>query len=283
MTTSSPPLSLTQVWKATLSELQLQMTRATFDTWLRNATFLRADDTTIVISLQSDRAVDWVENRLKDTISRTINAITGKEWNLAFEIAEAAAPPSSPTPEYPDTSEDQVQAQPRAGQAHITLFEVDPTRGFISVPHYALRFWRPLLGLVPFTLWEVLRSYGYFVSQGKGEWPTIEMIADTLGQGSRATILGRAASGDRPAQDGAVQVLTSNRLITHWVRGDGRQTVHYFRVLDSLPVLAPVQVAQLSPRKQKEHDEFLKYFKGFNLEAWASIKAQTLIGNNWWE
>ena len=265
-------------WKATLGELELQMTKATYGTWLHGTRVVRADDTTIVIGVKSSYAVDWMENRLKDTILRTLNAITDRTWQLEFAVVDEAAAPRKveEVPDPPDTA-------PKAGQAHITLFEVDPTRGYIPVPHYASRFWRPYLGLVPFTLWEVLRSYGYFVSQGKVEWPTIEMIADTLGQGSRSTILGRAASGDRPEQDGAIKVLIQHRLITHWTRGEDRQTVHYFRVLDSLPVLAPTQVRQLSPRKQKEHEEFLKLFKGFNYDVWANIKGETLINEGWWE
>ncbi|MCK4832217.1 MAG: chromosomal replication initiator protein DnaA, partial [Anaerolineales bacterium] len=42
-----------EAWEATLGELQLQMTRATFDTWLKDARFLAREDDLFFISVPS--------------------------------------------------------------------------------------------------------------------------------------------------------------------------------------------------------------------------------------
>ena len=73
-------------WKATLGELELQMTRATFNTWLKDAQLMRSEDSHFVIGVRNDYARDWLENRLQDTILRTLNAITGSKNQISFEV-----------------------------------------------------------------------------------------------------------------------------------------------------------------------------------------------------
>ena len=74
-------------WKTTLGELELQMTKATFNTWLRDAQLLQFDQNEYVIGVRNDYAKDWLENRLSDTILRTLNAVVGKEVNLRFQVS----------------------------------------------------------------------------------------------------------------------------------------------------------------------------------------------------
>lgn len=204
-------------------------------------------------------------------------------YQLAQEVA--ASRPKSPPPPPPVTTSAPPPPPPPAvdtsGQVQVGLVSLDPTRGYIPLPHYGIRFWQPLIGLQAFSLWQVLRSYGHFVKQGKMEWPTIELLVDTLGQGSRHTILGRNASGNRPEQVGLVDELIKARLVRHWVTGEGRAVTHNFDVLDELPLLAPAQVRLLPPRKQQEHQTFLQYFKAFSYESWACISAATCIPE-WW-
>ena len=60
------------VWSAALGELQLQMTQATFDTWLRGARFLKFEDGAFVVGVKNGYAKDWLEHRLLPTIKRTL-------------------------------------------------------------------------------------------------------------------------------------------------------------------------------------------------------------------
>ena len=73
-------------WKATLGELELQMTRATFNTWLKDAQLIRAEGSSFTIGVRNDYARDWLENRLQETILRTLNAITGDKNKISFEV-----------------------------------------------------------------------------------------------------------------------------------------------------------------------------------------------------
>jgi len=74
------------VWSATLGELQLQMTQATFDTWLRDSRLLKYEDGTFVVGVQSGYAKDWLEHRLLATIKRTLARQTGKTVEVKFIV-----------------------------------------------------------------------------------------------------------------------------------------------------------------------------------------------------
>ena len=71
-------------WQATLDELSLQMTRATFNAWLRDATFLRRDGDTFVIGVRNQAAKEWLENRMQGVVERTLGTVVGKEMAVQF-------------------------------------------------------------------------------------------------------------------------------------------------------------------------------------------------------
>ena len=73
-------------WTATLGELELQMTRATFNTWLKDARLLAHEKGEFVIGVRNDYAKDWLDNRLKGTINRTLSSIIGEQISARFVV-----------------------------------------------------------------------------------------------------------------------------------------------------------------------------------------------------
>jgi chromosomal replication initiator protein len=73
-------------WKATLGELELQMTKATFNTWLKDARLLACEENEFVIGVRNDYAKDWLENRLRDTIVRTLSSIVTTPVTIRFVV-----------------------------------------------------------------------------------------------------------------------------------------------------------------------------------------------------
>ncbi len=85
-----------QVWQAALGELQLQMTKATFDTWFKTSRVVAYEDGTFVIGVSSAYAKDWLENRLSGTIKRTLNGIVGRSVEVKYVVwAQEEAPPQA--------------------------------------------------------------------------------------------------------------------------------------------------------------------------------------------
>jgi len=74
-------------WKATLGELELQMTKATFSTWLKDTCLLRHKENLYVIGVRNAYAKDWLENRLCDTILRTLSSIVDSPVKIQFVVA----------------------------------------------------------------------------------------------------------------------------------------------------------------------------------------------------
>ena len=73
-------------WQATLGELQLQLTKATFDTWVKNTHVLSCEDGTFLIGVHNGYAKDWLENRLLTTIKRTLIGIVGHTVDVKFIV-----------------------------------------------------------------------------------------------------------------------------------------------------------------------------------------------------
>jgi hypothetical protein len=73
-----------RLWTRSLEELKLQMTRATFDTWLRGSQVIEANDECLTIAVQHARAVDWLQNRLLPVIERTVARHADGEMKITF-------------------------------------------------------------------------------------------------------------------------------------------------------------------------------------------------------
>ncbi len=94
-----------QAWQATIGQLQMEMPKATFDTWVRDARFLSFDggngstqlvatgrntvspvgsEGTFTIGLENAYARDWVESRLTSTISRILVGILNQQVKIDF-------------------------------------------------------------------------------------------------------------------------------------------------------------------------------------------------------
>ena len=81
-----PVIKAEQIWQAALGELQLQMTKATFDTWVKNTTLMSFEDGTFLVGVHSGFAKDWLENRLLTIIKRTLVGIVGHAVEVKFTV-----------------------------------------------------------------------------------------------------------------------------------------------------------------------------------------------------
>jgi chromosomal replication initiator protein len=75
-----------QAWRATLGELELQLTRATFDTWLKNTYVVGFEDNTFLIGVYNGYAKDWLENRLLTAIKRTLTSMLSCSVDVRFVV-----------------------------------------------------------------------------------------------------------------------------------------------------------------------------------------------------
>ena len=105
-----------KLWLAALGELQLQMTRATYDTWLRGSRVVAYDDNTYTIFVRHSYAVDWLQNRLLPVIRRTLRRHAGPDADATFTSSPPS--PSEDLVLVPETIPETVvsRAGPRASR-----------------------------------------------------------------------------------------------------------------------------------------------------------------------
>src|SRR5690606_41044482 len=75
-----------QAWQATLGQLQLQLNRATFDTWLKGSELLAYDDGSFTIRVRHAYAKDWLDKHLRHLINQTLSTIFGQPSQGNFVV-----------------------------------------------------------------------------------------------------------------------------------------------------------------------------------------------------
>lgn len=92
--TPSSALSPAAAWKATLSQLEHQMAKATFNQWLRRSRFVAANESHFVVQVESANAVVWLTERLGESITSTLSFMFGGPATVEFitegDVAAAA-------------------------------------------------------------------------------------------------------------------------------------------------------------------------------------------------
>lgn len=73
-------------WQATLGQLELQLNRATFDTWLKGSEVLAYEDGEFVIRVRHAYAKDWLEKHLNDQIIKTLGGILGRSVTVNYVV-----------------------------------------------------------------------------------------------------------------------------------------------------------------------------------------------------
>jgi len=268
----------TNIWQHTLEQLKLQMTQATFDTWLANTT-AELTGNTLTITLQNDYAKDWLENQLLHTIQRTTTRVAGHPLQIAFTVKRhPATGPGSGVPPSPEP--EAGSSIPPNHRFGIEIVEFDPTTaGWVMTSNYAWQFWQPLLGAIPFNLWNTLRSFpaAYHHNGHALQWPTVQTLADICANGNRHKILGRAARPGRKRTVGALETLEKERIVWTRTYGTGdRDVQYYFRVLSRLPLLTPTQVGRLTKRLQERHQRQMARCQ-LDYEEWKQLTLPSLL------
>ena len=114
-----------QVWRATLGELQVSLSPANYETWLKDTALISVDDTRFRVAVPNGFAKDWLETRYRSLISQTLARIVGYSVQVEFfvgpgdpatEVAagdDTAAGAAGPAP--------QAAAQPHAPSPQVRL------------------------------------------------------------------------------------------------------------------------------------------------------------------
>ncbi len=90
-----------QAWQSVLGQLQMEMPRASFDTWVRDTRLIAYEDGVMTIGVRNAYARDWLENRLMSTVTRLLAGTMNCPVEVRFIVANGHDPieADDPAPE----------------------------------------------------------------------------------------------------------------------------------------------------------------------------------------
>lgn len=81
-------------WNAAFHQLEMQLDRGSFETWLRGAELVEVQDSTFVIGVRNMYARDMLEHRLYRNVRRVLSDVYGKSVELRFQVSKTAEKPA---------------------------------------------------------------------------------------------------------------------------------------------------------------------------------------------
>jgi chromosomal replication initiator protein len=104
-----------QAWQSAVGQLQMEMPKASFDTWVRDTQVSAYADGLFTIAVRNAYARDWLESRLSSTVNRLLMGMMNRAVEVAFVVppddrAENMPEPSGTFPADVSTGEQQVSA-----------------------------------------------------------------------------------------------------------------------------------------------------------------------------
>ena len=81
-----------KIWLAALGQLQLEIPRPNYETWLKPTIPSSLENDTLIIATPSPFAAEMLEKRLSGTIHRTVSRVAGRELTVEFTVQGSASP-----------------------------------------------------------------------------------------------------------------------------------------------------------------------------------------------
>lgn len=111
-----------QAWQAVLGQLQMEMPRSSFETWVRDTSVLRCEGEVLTIGVRNAYARDWLENRLQSAAAELLAGQLNQSVQLRFVVASASeAEPQAESAQENSLSGDEFGAEQPVRARNATL------------------------------------------------------------------------------------------------------------------------------------------------------------------
>jgi len=80
-----------QAWQAVLGQLQLEMPKASFETWVRDTHVMSYEEGVMTIGVRNAYARDWLESRLLSTVARLLAGMMDRAVDVRFVVNNGQA------------------------------------------------------------------------------------------------------------------------------------------------------------------------------------------------
>lgn len=79
---------LQQVWSSVLTQLQMDMPRASYETWVLGTQALGLENDVLLVSTRNAYARDWLESRLTSTVQRLLVGVLNRSVSVKFVVGD---------------------------------------------------------------------------------------------------------------------------------------------------------------------------------------------------
>lgn len=79
-------------WQAAQGQLQMDMAKASYDTWVKDAEFISYEDGVFIIGVQNAYARDWLDGRLKSTLATILKGSMNRSIDVRFIVWQDPLP-----------------------------------------------------------------------------------------------------------------------------------------------------------------------------------------------
>jgi hypothetical protein len=79
-----------QAWQSVKGQLQMEMPRASFETWARDTEALSLEDGVMTIAARNAYTCDWLESRLTSTVQQLLIGILNQSVSVQFVVRDSA-------------------------------------------------------------------------------------------------------------------------------------------------------------------------------------------------
>lgn len=91
-----------QAWAAALGQLQTEMSKASYDTWVRSTQLLSHDGASFTIGVPNAFARDWLDTRLTATVAELLTKLIGEPQTVQFVVWHRDYQTTTPAATEPD-------------------------------------------------------------------------------------------------------------------------------------------------------------------------------------
>ena len=85
-------MDLDQIWQSTLGEMEVQLSKAHFVTWMKNSRLIDKKDGTLYVALPNNFAKEWVESKYQKNLLGILRNLDGSVKKIEFVIGNKMIP-----------------------------------------------------------------------------------------------------------------------------------------------------------------------------------------------
>ena len=237
--------STREIWKAVLGELQLQLPRPTFETWLKHTAGVSYDEHQFVVEAPTPFAVAWLERRMYNAIQKTVEKVTDLPLDVLFRVSQGHETENAPVASAGQTlglesgqDETPVKALSQPPAAFNPKYTFDT---FVVGPSNQLAY-----------------SAARAVADAPGKSYNPLFIYSGVGLGKTHLL---HAIGHAAASSGlAVRYVTSEQFTNDFITSIGNRTTEAFRQRYRSVEVLLLDDVQFMSGKEQTHESFFHTF-----------------------